>query len=75
MRPKLEGLLVRLHEGHETRVVGAREAEGRLRGLWPAYHKGSLTSHQLKVRFGLTDLGRAALHDEELRKLIGLLGL
>ena len=39
------------------------------------YHKGSLTSQQLKRRPGLTDLRRAARHDEELRKLIGTLGL
>ncbi len=75
MIPKLEGLLVRLHEDHETRTIAANEAEGQLRRLWPGYHKGSLTSQQLKRRFGLTDLRRAARHDEELRKLIGTLGL
>ncbi len=75
MEPKLEGLLVRLHEGHETRAVAAREAEGQLRKMWPGYDKGSLTAHQLTRRFGLADLRRAARHDEELEKLIGALGL
>ena len=46
-----------------------------LRKVWPGYDKGSLTSHQLKRRFGLNDLRRAAQKDEELRRLMGALGL
>ena len=75
MMPKLEGLLIRLHTGHETRAVTARKAETELRKLWPGYEKGSLTSQELKRRFGLPDLKRAAQHDEELRKLLGALEL
>ncbi|MYE34900.1 MAG: hypothetical protein F4X23_08615 [Gemmatimonadales bacterium] len=73
--PKLEGLLIRLHEGHERRAVTAREAETQLLKLWSGYHKGSLNSHQLKGRFSLADLRRAAQHDENLRTLIGKLQL
>ncbi len=75
MTPKLEGLLIRLHRGHETRAVTAGKAETELRKLWPGYDKGSLVSRELKRRFGLPDLRRAAGHDEELRKLMGMLGL
>ena len=75
MNPNLEGLLVRLYEGHETRVIPANDAERELRKLWPDYQKGLLSAARLKRRFGLTDLRRAARHDEALRKLLELLGL
>lgn len=75
MKPKLEGLLIRLHRGHETRAVTAGKAETELQKLWSGYDKGSLTSQELKRRFGLSDLRRAARHDEELRKLMGALRL
>jgi hypothetical protein len=75
MTPNLEGLLVRLYEGHETRVIPASDAERELRKLWPAYKKGLLSAEELKRRFGLTDLRRAAYHDDALRMLLGLLGL
>ena len=75
MTPNLEGLLVRLHEGRETHVIARHDAERQLRTLWPGYSKGSLRAEQLKQRFTLTDLRRAARHDDELGKLLGLLGL
>lgn len=75
MTPNLEGLLVRLYEGRETHVVAPRGAERQLKALWPGYHKGSLRADHLRRRFTLTDLGRAARFDEELRKLLGILGL
>lgn len=74
-KPNLEGLLIRLYEGRETRAVGAGDAAGQLRKLWPGYDKGALTSQQLKRQFGLADLKRAARHDEELRKLMAAVGL
>ena len=71
----LEALLVRLHEGRETHEIAARDAERQLRKQWPKYSKGSLSAEELKRRFTLTDLRRAARHDEELRKLLVALGL
>ena len=75
MTPNLEGLLGRLHKGRETRVIAASDAERQLRKLWPEYRKGSLSAQELKRRLALTDLRRAARHDEELRKLLRALGL
>lgn len=75
LTPNLEGLLVRLHEGHETRVIPATDAERQLWKLWPEYKKGLLSAEQLKRRLGLKDVRRAARHDEELRKLLEFLGL
>ena len=71
MTPNLEGLLVRLHEGREAHAIAASDADGQLRKLWPEYKKGSLSADRLRRRFALTDLRRAALHDEELRQLLG----
>lgn len=75
MTPNLEGLLVRLYEGRETHVIAPRHAERQLRALWPGYHKGLLRADHLRRRFTLIDLGRAARFDEELWKLLGILGL
>ena len=73
--PNLEGLLVRLHEGHEARVLVANDAERQLRKLWPEYDKGTLSADLLKRRFDLSDLRRAASHDPGLRKLLAALEL
>ena len=73
--PNLEGLLVRLYKGYETRFVPAPDALRRLRKLWPEYRKGTLTADQLRRRFVLADLRRAARHDEQMRKLLAALGL
>ncbi|MCY4646969.1 MAG: hypothetical protein OXE73_08850 [Gammaproteobacteria bacterium] len=74
-KPNLEGVLIRLHEGHEQSSIDPRSAERRLRRLWPAYKKGSLTADQLQQRFSLRDLQRAERHDEQLRRLLKILGL
>ena len=73
-RPNLEGLLLRLHSGHERRRIQAQDAMQELQKVWPAYSK-SLTAADLDRRFGLTDVLRAAEHDEHLRKLLEVLGL
>ena len=73
--PNLEGLLVRLYKGHETHFVPAQGALRQLRKLWPEYRKGTLSAGQLRRRFALADLRRAARHDEEMRKLLEALGL
>ena len=41
--PNLEGLLIRLYNGHETRFVSAPDALRQLRKLWPEYGKGALS--------------------------------
>ena len=42
--------------------------------VWPEYSK-SLTADQLTGRFDVSDVRRAARHDEELRTLLNILGL
>ena len=70
----LEGLLLRLHAGNEQRRVAATRAETELKRVWPEYRKAP-TIDQLKRRFGLGDVQRAAQYDQELRKLLDILGL
>ena len=72
--PNLEGLLVRLHKGQEQRKIRASDAESDLRKMWPAYQKPS-TAEQLRQRFTLADVRRAAVQDQHLRKLLEILEL
>lgn len=72
--PNLEGLLVRLHAGQEQRKIRASDSESELRKLWPAYQKPP-TAEQLRQRFTLADVRRAAVHDQHLRKLLEVIGL
>ena len=74
--PNLEGLLVRLHKGQEQRKIRASDAisELRKRKMWPEYQKPS-TVEQLRQRFTLDDVRRAAVHDQHLRKLLEVIGL
>ena len=73
--PNLEGLLLRLHQGHESREIAAGESMAELRKVWPEYRKSLLTAEQLKRRFAVFDLRRAARHDQGLRRLLDVLGL
>ena len=73
--PNLEGLLLRLHQGHENRQIVAGDSITELRKVWPEYSKSSLTADQLKQRFTVSDLRRAARYDEGLRRLLDVLGL
>ena len=72
--PNLEGLLFRLHQGHERRSITAGDAMTELRKVWPEYRKPP-TADQLSRRFTLSDVRRAARHDEELHQLLEILGL
>ena len=72
--PNLEGLMLRLHPGHERRTIMANDATGELRKVWPEYRKPP-TADQLSRRFTLSDLRRAARHDNELQRLLEVLGL
>ena len=71
----LEGLLIRLHEGYESRQIATGDSMAELQKVWPEYRKSSLTADQLIGRFDVSDVRRAARHDEELRKLLEMLGL
>ncbi|MXZ08455.1 MAG: hypothetical protein F4Y79_03335 [Gemmatimonadetes bacterium] len=73
LHPNLEGLLLRLHEGYESRRIG-NNAETELKKVWPEYSK-QLTADQLRQRFVLSDLQRAAQYDGELKRLLKILGL
>ena len=72
--PNLEGLLLRLHEGYERRKI-VNNAEAELKKVWPEYSKKQLTADQLSQRFSLSDLQRAAQYDDELKRLLKILGL
>ena len=74
LRPNLEGLLIRLHAGHEARFPGANEARRHLERLWPEYVK-PMPAVALGRRFGLDDLRRAAAHDPYLHDASTMLGL
>lgn len=72
--PNLEGVLLRLHSGHERRQVAARDASAELRKVWPEYGKPP-PADRLIERFATSDLRRAARHDGRLRRLLDVLGL
>lgn len=74
LRPNLEGLLLRLHPGHESRFLAAERAEEELKKLWLDYKK-PCPADSLEQRFDLVDLRRAAHHDADLALLLELLGL
>ncbi len=73
--PNLEGLLLRLHQGHERREIAAGDSMAELRKVWPKYRKSALTADQLKGRFTVSDLLRAARYDQGLQRLLDVLGL
>ena len=72
--PNLEGLLLRLHPRQDRRTVAPGDALKELRKVWPEYRKPP-TASQLRQRFDLPALRRAARHDQELQKLLAILGL
>ncbi len=74
LHPNLEGLLLRLHKGHESRKI-VNNAMAELKKVWPQYSKKQLTADQLSRRFALSDLQRAARHDNELKRLLEILDL
>ncbi len=73
--PNLEGLLLRLYQGHERRNIVPVASMSELRKVWPEYSKSSLVAEQLNRSFTVSDLRRAALYDKELRRLLDVLSL
>ena len=74
LTPNLEGLLLRLHAGHEQEFVATDKALRALRKQWPEYKK-PVSTDALEARFSLSDLQRASRHDTDLRKVLTTLGL
>ena len=74
LNSNLEGLLLRLHSGHEHRQVRSQDALKELKKVWPEYDKPP-TADQLDHRFDVSDLQRIAQRDEHLRRLLEILGL
>ena len=74
LRPNLEGLLYRLHEGHEAQFPEAKEARQRLKKLWPENEK-PMPASALSRRFDLRALQRVARQDTDLRHVLTLSGL
>ncbi|MDD9983810.1 MAG: hypothetical protein OXU81_21045 [Gammaproteobacteria bacterium] len=72
--PNLEGLLLRLHPGQEQRKVAPGDTMRELRKVWPEYRKPP-AAEQLRRRFNLSALRRAAEYDRELGRLLTVLGL
>ena len=72
--PNLEGLLLRLHPGHERRRIPPNETMKEVQKVWPEYRKPP-TADVLRRRFDLSSLRRAALFDPELTRLLAVLGL
>lgn len=72
--PNLEGVLVRLHPGQETRQIPAGDSLGELRRHWDGYIKPPIAKELLE-RFTLADLRRAAAYDPELQRLLGIVRL
>ena len=72
--PNLEGLLLRMHKGHEQRNVRGQDALNELRKVWPEYNK-SLPAERYAQRFKVADLLRAARHDGHLQRLLHIFGL
>ena len=74
LRPNLEGLILRLHKGQETRKPVPGSVKNDLKKLWLGYDKRA-SADDLERRFGVDDLRRAARYDEHLRTLLEALEL
>ena len=73
-KPNLEGVLFRLHEGNENRIVTATDAKGKLIKLWPDYSK-KVTVVDIEKRFSVHDLKRAPKFDKQLQNIVSILNL
>ena len=74
IQPNLEGLLIRLHKGQESRQVPAEAVTRELNKLWAEYRKPA-TAMELATRFVLNDLIRTARHDDAIQELLQLIGV
>lgn len=74
-QPNVEGLLLRLYPGQERRQPPANRTLRELQRLWPNYEKNGIAASDLRERFVLIDLQRAARFDMSLLMLLRELGL
>jgi len=68
--PNIEGLLLRLFPGQENRKPPADQTLNELKRYWPNYEKNKIARVDLKERFSLSDLHRAARFDHNLLILL-----
>lgn len=73
--PNIEGLLLRLFPGQESRRPPADQTSRALERYWPNYKKNEISAADLKERFSLSDLQRAAQFDNNLLMLLHKLEL
>ena len=73
--PNIEGLFLRLFPGQENRQPPADQTVRALERHWPNYKKNNIAAADLKERFMLSDLQRAAHFDHRLSLLLGVLKL
>lgn len=74
MRPNMEGVLLRLHPGMERLSPAVSDANRKLQQRWPNYRKPP-SARDLRIRFDIDDLRRAAQNDEGLKWVTITLGL
>ncbi len=74
-RPSIEGTLVRLIQGQETRIFASTQlAKDELQRRWPTCTQ-PLLAEELAEKFVLDDLIRLAKHDPGIHRLLDVLGL
>ncbi len=74
LKPNLEGLFLRMCEDCENRFVDPHRVLPILKKKWPEYTK-PMSATAISKRFGLSDLRRAAKHDQYLRGALETIGL
>ncbi len=74
LKPNIEGTLLKFHPGQEKRSPAADSAERELRKFWPQYDKPA-SAEELRKRFRIEDIRRAARHDGGLRWMLEKLRL
>lgn len=72
--PNLEGLLLKLFPDCESHEFPPAKTIHELKKHWPKYQK-NFSRKDLRDRFGVEDLIRAAKYDKNLKKLLTELGL
>ncbi len=73
-KPNLEGLLLRLMPGKESLQPDRSNVQAQLRSAWPSYKKPA-DARMLSEKFTLADLIRVARVDNELKRLLSVIGL
>lgn len=71
--PNLEGLLLRMHPGNESKKYQPKDVKKELKKFWPEYDKSKLNEYLLDKRFTFEDFRQAAKYDQQLQRLITIL--